>query len=71
MSITVRSPYDGTVLGEVPECSPDDVDKAVQVAKDALAAEPLPAGRRAEIHATPAPSRPSPSRRPASRPSER
>ena len=49
MSITVRSPYDGTVLGEVPECGPDDVDQAVRVAADALASEPLAAWRRAEI----------------------
>ncbi|MGH9225803.1 MAG: aldehyde dehydrogenase family protein [Acidimicrobiales bacterium] len=46
MSITVRSPYDGRELGQVPEHGPADVDRAVAAA---LATEPLPAWRRAEI----------------------
>ena len=47
--ITVRSPYDGTELGEVPSCTPEDVDRAVAAAADALRRDPLPPWRRAEI----------------------
>ena len=48
-SLTVRSPYDDTVLGEVPTSSADDVNRAVAAAKRALRDDPLPAWRRAEI----------------------
>jgi acyl-CoA reductase-like NAD-dependent aldehyde dehydrogenase len=47
--ITVRSPYDGALLGHVPSCSADDVDRAVAAAAGALDAGPLPAWRRAQI----------------------
>ncbi|HEX6595492.1 MAG TPA: aldehyde dehydrogenase family protein, partial [Acidimicrobiales bacterium] len=47
--ITVRSPYDGTELGQVPACTPEDVDRAVATAADALRNDPLPPWRRAEI----------------------
>jgi acyl-CoA reductase-like NAD-dependent aldehyde dehydrogenase len=48
-TITVRSPYDHTVVGEAPSCSAADVDRAVQAAAQALASAPLPAWKRAEI----------------------
>jgi len=48
-TITVRSPYDGSVIGEIPEMSPADVDRAVAVAKHALHHNPLPLWKRAEI----------------------
>ncbi len=47
--ITVRSPYNGTELGRVPSCTPEDVDRAVVTAADALRNDPLPPWRRAEI----------------------
>lgn len=47
--ISVRSPYDGTELGEVPACTPEDVDRAVAEAGEALRTDPLPPWRRAEI----------------------
>jgi acyl-CoA reductase-like NAD-dependent aldehyde dehydrogenase len=46
--ITVRSPFDGSVVGEAPRHTEADVDRAVATAKAALAS-PLPAWRRAEI----------------------
>ncbi len=48
-SLTVRSPYDDSVLGEVPVSTPADVDRAVTAAKAALHDDPLPAWRRAAI----------------------
>jgi acyl-CoA reductase-like NAD-dependent aldehyde dehydrogenase len=47
--IEVRSPYDGSLLGRVPECGPDEVDHAVASAKTAHERGALPAWRRAEI----------------------
>jgi acyl-CoA reductase-like NAD-dependent aldehyde dehydrogenase len=47
--ITVHSPYNGAVIGEVPACTGADVDRAVAAAKAALAAGPLPLWRRAAI----------------------
>jgi acyl-CoA reductase-like NAD-dependent aldehyde dehydrogenase len=47
--IEVRSPYDGSLLGRVPECGPAEVDGAVAAAKQARTAEPLPMWKRAEI----------------------
>jgi acyl-CoA reductase-like NAD-dependent aldehyde dehydrogenase len=47
--IEVRAPYDDALLGRVPACGPEQVDTAVQAAKAALAAGPLPAWQRAEI----------------------
>jgi acyl-CoA reductase-like NAD-dependent aldehyde dehydrogenase len=47
--IEVRSPFDGSVVGTVPESSPNDVAAATARAAGALAARPLPAWRRAEI----------------------
>ena len=48
-TITVLSPYNGAVLGEVPACTAADVDRAVASAKAALAAGPLPLWRRAAV----------------------
>jgi acyl-CoA reductase-like NAD-dependent aldehyde dehydrogenase len=48
-STEVEAPYDGTVIGRVPVCGPADVDRAVAMAKAALAAGPLPRWQRAEI----------------------
>ena len=45
----VNSPYDGTELATVPVCEPKDVDRAVDAAKKALAENPLPPWKRAEI----------------------
>jgi acyl-CoA reductase-like NAD-dependent aldehyde dehydrogenase len=47
--ITVRSPFDGQVVGTVPRSTAADVDQAVKAARAALDAGPLPAWRRAEI----------------------
>ena len=46
--IVVRSPYDGSEVGCVPRCGPEQVDAAVAAARARLA-DPLPAWRRAEI----------------------
>jgi acyl-CoA reductase-like NAD-dependent aldehyde dehydrogenase len=48
-TITVRSPYDGSVIGSVPACTPDDVATAVASAKAVLAAGALPLWQRAQI----------------------
>ncbi len=48
-TITVLSPYNGAVIGLIPECVPADVDRAVAVAKRALAEHPLPLWKRAEV----------------------
>ena len=48
-SMTIRAPYDGGLIGEVPRCSPEHVDRAVAAAKRTMHEEPLPAWRRAEI----------------------
>lgn len=48
-TITVRSPYDDSVIGEIPEHTPDDVDRAVRRAKAAMHDHPMPQYRRAEI----------------------
>jgi len=48
-TIAVHSPYDGSVLGEVPACTGADVDRAVASAKAALAAGPLPLWKRAAV----------------------
>lgn len=48
----IRSPYDGSVVGEVPVQGAADVDAAVARAKDALQHHALPAWRRAEILTT-------------------
>jgi acyl-CoA reductase-like NAD-dependent aldehyde dehydrogenase len=48
-TITVHSPYNGAVIGEVPACTGGDVDRAVASAKAALAAGPLPLWNRAAI----------------------
>src|SRR5437660_9668064 len=45
----VNSPYDGKELAQIPVCEPSDVDRAVAAAKDALANNPLPPWKRAEI----------------------
>jgi acyl-CoA reductase-like NAD-dependent aldehyde dehydrogenase len=48
-SITIRAPYDGQVVGEVPRCSAQHVDRAVAAAARVMAEEPLPAWKRAAI----------------------
>jgi acyl-CoA reductase-like NAD-dependent aldehyde dehydrogenase len=48
-TITVRSPYDGREIAQVPACGAKEVDRAVAAADLALHADPLPAWRRAEI----------------------
>jgi acyl-CoA reductase-like NAD-dependent aldehyde dehydrogenase len=47
--MTIRAPYDGRVLGEVPRCTVEHVERAVASARAALRDQPLPAWRRAEI----------------------
>jgi acyl-CoA reductase-like NAD-dependent aldehyde dehydrogenase len=49
MTIEVRSPYNGDVIGEVPSCGPDDVDQAVRAAKAAFERGSLPQFERAAI----------------------
>ena len=49
MTITVRSPYDGRELGQVPEHGPADVDQAVTAAQETLRTNPLPQWQRAEV----------------------
>ena len=48
-TITVSSPYNGAVIGLIPECQPSDVDRAVAAARRALVEEPLALWKRAEI----------------------
>jgi acyl-CoA reductase-like NAD-dependent aldehyde dehydrogenase len=48
-TIAVESPYDGAELGRVPECRPAEVDRAVEAARDALAAGAPAAWERAEV----------------------
>ncbi len=48
-TIDVRSPYDNSLIGQVPACTPADVDRAVAMAKAAHHAGALPAWKRAEI----------------------
>jgi acyl-CoA reductase-like NAD-dependent aldehyde dehydrogenase len=48
-SMEIRAPYDDRVIGEVPRCSREDVDRAVLAAKRTMHQERLPAWRRAEI----------------------
>jgi acyl-CoA reductase-like NAD-dependent aldehyde dehydrogenase len=47
--LTVRSPYDDSVIGEVPISTPADVDAAVAAARSALRDDPLALWRRAAI----------------------
>ncbi|MEQ1872308.1 MAG: aldehyde dehydrogenase family protein [Ilumatobacteraceae bacterium] len=47
--ITVRSPYNGSILGEIPAQTADDVDRAVAICKAALHDNPLPLWKRAEV----------------------
>jgi len=48
-AITVRAPYDGAVIGEIPAMTAADVDTAVGRARRALREQPLPLWKRAEI----------------------
>jgi acyl-CoA reductase-like NAD-dependent aldehyde dehydrogenase len=48
-TITVRAPYDGRELAQVPACGAGEIDRAVAAARLALRADPLAAWRRAEI----------------------
>ena len=45
----VHSPYDGALVGSVPACTTDDLDRAVAVALERHRAGALPAYQRAEI----------------------
>ena len=45
----MRSPYDGSIIGEVAVSGPADVDRAVLAAAAALRDRPLPPWKRAEI----------------------
>lgn len=44
----MRSPFDDSLIGRVPMCTADDVDRAVIAARDAMR-HPLPAWKRADI----------------------
>lgn len=46
---TVRSPYDGSVVGSVPACTEADLDRAVAVALDRHRGGPPPAHERAAV----------------------
>ena len=48
-TITVRSPYDNSIIGEVPAQTAGDVDRAVASAKAALRAGVMPLWKRAQI----------------------
>jgi acyl-CoA reductase-like NAD-dependent aldehyde dehydrogenase len=48
-TITVRAPYDGRELADVPACGAEEVERAVAAARLAQRSDPLPAWRRAEI----------------------
>ena len=48
-TIAVKSPYDGSVVGEVPAATAADVDRAVTAAAAALPGGPLPAWERARV----------------------
>ena len=47
--ITVRSPFDDSIIGEIPSQGAADVDRAVAIAKHALHDNPLPLWKRAAI----------------------
>ena len=47
--IEVRSPFDDALLGRVPKCGPNEVDRAVASATEARVRGPLPQWQRAEI----------------------
>jgi acyl-CoA reductase-like NAD-dependent aldehyde dehydrogenase len=47
-ALVVRSPYDGHEVGRVPACGADEVDRAVDQSRRALA-DPIPAWQRAEV----------------------
>ena len=48
-TIVVRSPYDGSVIGEIPAQTAADVDRAVATAKAALERGVMPLWQRAQI----------------------
>jgi acyl-CoA reductase-like NAD-dependent aldehyde dehydrogenase len=48
-TITVRSPYDGSIIGEIPSQTAADVNRAVAVAKAALHSGAMPLWKRAQI----------------------
>jgi len=47
--IEVRNPYDGSLVGSVPRCGAEDVDRAVHAAGTVMAEAPLAPFERAEI----------------------
>jgi acyl-CoA reductase-like NAD-dependent aldehyde dehydrogenase len=47
-AIEVRSPYDGALIGSIPACNSDDVDRAVRAARSVLS-DPMPQWQRAQI----------------------
>jgi acyl-CoA reductase-like NAD-dependent aldehyde dehydrogenase len=48
-SMEIRAPYDDQLIGEVPRCTREHVDRAVAAAKRTMHASPLPAWQRAEV----------------------
>jgi acyl-CoA reductase-like NAD-dependent aldehyde dehydrogenase len=48
-TITVRSPYDDSIIGTIPAMTTSDVDAAVAAALSALRSNPLPLWKRADI----------------------
>lgn len=48
-TITVRAPYDGSIIGEIPSGTAADVDRAVAIAKAAHAKGAMPLWKRAQI----------------------
>jgi acyl-CoA reductase-like NAD-dependent aldehyde dehydrogenase len=48
-SMEIRAPYDDQLIGEVPRCSREHVDRAVAAAKRTMHTSPLPAWQRAEV----------------------
>jgi acyl-CoA reductase-like NAD-dependent aldehyde dehydrogenase len=48
-AMEIRAPYDDRLIGAVPRCTREDVDRAVAAAKRTMREDPLPAWRRAEI----------------------
>jgi acyl-CoA reductase-like NAD-dependent aldehyde dehydrogenase len=48
-SMVIRAPYDEQVVGEVPRCTRDDVDRAVAAARRTMREASLPAWQRAAV----------------------
>ena len=48
-AIEVRSPFDGSLVGSVPACGPDELDRAVAIARQRHRSGPPPAHERAAV----------------------